>query len=40
MKTMNQSLFELVKANHITFDEALNYTSTPDELRRLFGRPT
>ena len=38
MKTMNQSLYETTKKGHITFDDALTYTSTPDELRRLFSR--
>jgi twitching motility protein PilT len=39
MKTMNQGLYEVVKAGHISFDDALNYTTTQDELRRLFQRP-
>jgi twitching motility protein PilT len=34
MKTMNQSLFELVKSNAITFNLALEYSSDPDDLRR------
>ncbi len=38
MKTMNQSLFELCKAGHLTFEDALQYTSDPDDLKKLFQR--
>jgi Tfp pilus assembly ATPase PilU len=31
---MNQSLFELIKSNAITFNLALEYSSDPDDLRR------
>ncbi len=35
MRTMNQSLFELYKANQITFEDAIAHSSDPEELRRL-----
>ena len=38
MKTMNQSLFEASKAGHVTYDDALQYTSDPEDLKRTFQR--
>jgi twitching motility protein PilT len=38
MKTMNQSLAELAKTKQISFENALSYSSDPDELRRLMAR--
>jgi twitching motility protein PilT len=38
MKTMNQSLADLVKAGTITMDEALTRTSDPEDLKRLMAR--
>jgi len=38
MRTMNQSLFELYKANLITFDDALSRTLDPEDLKRTFQR--
>ncbi len=38
MKTLNQSLFELFKANQITWEEAMNRSSDPDDLKRTSQR--
>ncbi len=38
MKTMNQSLFDLCKAGYITFEDAVAYSSDPDDLRRMFQK--
>ncbi len=38
MRTMNQSLFELYKANHITWDEAMNRSSDQEDLKRTAQR--
>ncbi|MGQ0612746.1 MAG: type IV pilus twitching motility protein PilT [Planctomycetaceae bacterium] len=38
MKTMNQALFELYQAGHITFDEAMGHTTDPEDLKRVFQR--
>jgi twitching motility protein PilT len=38
MRTLNQSLFELYKANLITFDDALSRTLDPEDLKRTFQR--
>ncbi len=38
MSTMNQSLFELCKAGLVTFEDALQHSSDPDDLRRMSGR--
>jgi twitching motility protein PilT len=38
MKTMNQSLFELYRANLITFDDASARSSDPEELKRLSAK--
>ncbi len=38
MRTMNQSLFELYRANAITFEEALEHSSDPEELKRISQR--
>jgi twitching motility protein PilT len=40
MRTMNQSLFELYKANHITWDEAMNRSSDQEDLKRTAQRET
>ncbi len=38
MRTMNQSLYELYRANLITYDDALCHTLDPEDLRRTFQR--
>jgi Tfp pilus assembly ATPase PilU len=38
MRTMNQALYELVRANLVTFEEAIQSTSDPEDLKRLFQR--
>lgn len=38
MKTMNQSLYELSKAGHLTFEDAMQYSSDLDDLRKTFQR--
>lgn len=35
MQTMEQSLFDLYKAKQITYEEAMNHTSHPEDLRRM-----
>ncbi|MFA5794654.1 MAG: type IV pilus twitching motility protein PilT [Candidatus Brocadiia bacterium] len=35
MSTMNQSLFNLYKARHVTFETILEYSSDPEELKRM-----
>jgi twitching motility protein PilT len=37
MKTMNQSLYDLVTQKLVTFEEALSRTSDPDDLKRIVG---
>jgi twitching motility protein PilT len=39
MRTMNHSMYELYKAGRITYDVAMNYTSDPADLKRLFEKP-
>jgi twitching motility protein PilT len=38
MRTMNQSLFELYKANQITWDDAMNRSSDQEDLKRTAQR--
>jgi twitching motility protein PilT len=38
MRSMDQSLAELVRAGRITFDVAVERAANPDDLRRLLGR--
>jgi len=38
MRTMNQALHELVRANLVTLEEAMQSTSDPEDLKRLFQR--
>ncbi len=38
MRTMNQALFELVRAQIVSFEEAVQSTSDPEDLKRLFQR--
>ena len=38
MKTLNQSLYDLYKANLITYDDALSRTLDPEDLKRTFQR--
>jgi twitching motility protein PilT len=38
MKTMNQSLFELVKAGPITMDDASSWSGDPEDLKRMFQK--
>ena len=38
MKTMNQSLYELCRASIINFEDGMQATLDPDDLRRMFQR--
>ena len=38
MKTMNQSLFELYKAGHLTYEDCRSVTSDPNDLKTTFER--
>ncbi|OHB69060.1 MAG: type IV pili twitching motility protein PilT [Planctomycetes bacterium RBG_16_43_13] len=38
MQTMNQSLFDVYKAGHLTFEDASTYSSDPEELKRMMQR--
>jgi twitching motility protein PilT len=38
MRTMNQSLGELVRRNYITFEQALTHSSDPEDLKRTLAR--
>lgn len=38
MKTMNQALYELYRANLIGYDDAMSATSDPDDLKRLMQK--
>jgi twitching motility protein PilT len=38
MQTMNQSLYDLYRQHQITYDEALNRSTDPDDLKRIFQR--
>lgn len=38
MRTMNQSLLQLYQANLISYEEAINHTTDPDDLKRTFQR--
>ena len=38
MRTMNQSLYELYGKKFITWDDALHYTTDPEDLKRTFQR--
>jgi twitching motility protein PilT len=38
MKTMNQSLFELYKGGHLTFEDALQYSGDVEDLKKTFQR--
>ena len=38
MRTINQSLYELYKANLITYDDALSRTLDPEDLKRTFQK--
>jgi twitching motility protein PilT len=40
MKTMDQALHDLYRRHIISYDEALNHSSTPEELQRLCQRGT
>ena len=40
MKTMNQSLYELYKGRQVTFETALEYSSDPEELKRMAQKGT
>ncbi len=40
MRTMNQSLFELYKANQITWDDAMSRSGDPEDLKRTAQRET
>ena len=40
MRTMNQALHELYKQGRITFDTALGHSMDPEDLKRMFQRPT
>jgi twitching motility protein PilT len=38
MKTMNPSLYEIYKAGHLTYEDALQYSSDLEDLKRTFQR--
>jgi twitching motility protein PilT len=38
MKTMNQSLHEVYKAGHVSFEDALQYSGDPEDLKKTFQR--
>jgi len=38
MRTMNQSLYELYKAGHVTYEIALQYSGDPEDLKKTFQR--
>jgi len=38
MKTMNQSLYEVYKAGHLTFEDALQYSGDTEDLKKTFQR--
>jgi twitching motility protein PilT len=38
MKTMNQSLYEVYKAGHLTFEDACQYSSDVEDLKKTFQR--
>ncbi|MDQ7778694.1 MAG: type IV pilus twitching motility protein PilT [Planctomycetota bacterium] len=38
MKTMNQSLYDLCKGGHITFEDAVSHSGDADDLRRMFQK--
>ncbi len=38
MRTMNQALFDLYRQHLIAYDEALNRTTDPEDLKRIFQR--
>jgi twitching motility protein PilT len=38
MRTMNAALYDLVRTNAVTFEEAMSSTSDPEDLKRLFQR--
>ncbi len=38
MKTMNQSLYELYRAGHLTFEDALLVSGDPEDLKKTFQR--
>jgi twitching motility protein PilT len=40
MKTMNQSLYELYKAGHLTYEDALQFSSDQEDLKKTFQRGT
>lgn len=35
MRTMNQTLADLVRTGQVTFDTAISFTSEPEELKRI-----
>jgi twitching motility protein PilT len=38
MRTMNQSLYEIYKAGHITYEVALQFSADPEDLKKTFQR--
>ncbi len=38
MRTMNQSLYELVRASVVNLEEAMQSSGDPEDLRRMFAR--
>jgi Tfp pilus assembly ATPase PilU len=38
MRTMNQSLYDLVRQNVISFEEGMHSTTDPEDLKRMFQR--
>ena len=40
MKTMNQALYDLYRGHQITYDEAMSYSSDPEDLKRIMQKTT
>jgi twitching motility protein PilT len=38
MRTMNQSLYELYRAGLITYEDAVEHSTDPEDLKRTFQR--
>ena len=40
MRTMNQSLHDLYRTHQVTYDEAMSYSSDPEDLKRIMQKTT
>jgi twitching motility protein PilT len=40
MRTMNQSLYDLYRSHQVTYDEAMSYSSDPEDLKRIMQKTT